>query len=52
MTTESALSPSQLYDCDLALWYADILTRLKSGDLQDLDVEHLIGEIEGLAARE
>jgi len=52
MTAKSALLPSQLYDRDLALWYADTLTKLKSGDLQDLDIEHLIEEIEGLAARD
>lgn len=52
MTAQSALSPSQLYNRDLALWYADTLTKLKSGDWQDLDLEHLIEEIEGLAARD
>lgn len=50
MTAQSALSQSQLYDRDLALWYADTLAKLKAGVLDELDTEHLIEEIEGLAA--
>lgn len=50
MTAQSAISQSQLYDRDLALWYADTLTQLKSKDLANLDIQHLIEEIEGLAA--
>lgn len=52
MTAQSALSQSQLYDRDLALWYADTLAKLKAGVLDELDTEHLIEEIEGLAARD
>ena len=52
MTAQSALSQSQLYDRDLARWYADTLTKLRAGDLENVDVEHLIEEIEGLAARD
>ena len=52
MTAQSALSQSQLYDRDLACWYADTLTKLRAGDLENVDVEHLIEEIEGLAARD
>lgn len=52
MTAQSAISQSQLYDHDLALWYADTLTKLKAGDLEHLDLKHLIEEIEGLAARD
>lgn len=52
MTAQSTLPPFQLYDRDLALWYADTLTKLKSGNLQGLDTEHLIEELEGLAARD
>ena len=52
MTVQSALSLSQLYDRDLALWYADTLAKLKAGVLDQLDTGHLIEEIEGLAARD
>jgi hypothetical protein len=52
MAIQPATTQSTLYDRDLALWYADTLTKLKSGDLSTLDTEHLIEEIEGLAARD
>ena len=52
MTTQSAPADAQLYERDLARWYTDTLTKLKMGDLENLDVEHLIEEIEGLAARD
>jgi len=52
MTAQSALSQSQLYDRDLARWYADTLIKLRAGDLENVDIEHLIEEIEGLAARD
>jgi uncharacterized damage-inducible protein DinB len=52
MKTSSALSSAKLYDLDLALWYADTLAKLKARDLQTLDIDHLIEEIEGLAARD
>lgn len=52
MTAQSAIAQSQLYDRDLARWYAQTLTQLKAGDLDSLDVAHLIEEIEGLAARD
>lgn len=52
MTAQSAIAQSQLYDRDLALWYADTIAQLKASDLANLDLEHLIEEIEGLAARD
>ncbi|MEA5450063.1 DUF29 domain-containing protein [Leptolyngbya sp. CCNP1308] len=52
MTAQSAIAQSQLYDRDLARWYAETLAQLKAGDLENLDVGHLIEEIEGLAARD
>lgn len=52
MTAQAALSISPLYDRDLALWYADTLTKLKAGNLNAIDIEPLIEEIEGLAARD
>jgi Domain of unknown function DUF29 len=52
MTAQSAIAQSQLYDRDLALWYADTIAQLKASELENLDLEHLIEEIEGLAARD
>jgi hypothetical protein len=55
MTAPPAHSQAQisnLYDRDLALWYQTTLAQLKAGKLSDLDVEHLIEEIESLAARD
>lgn len=52
MTAQSAIAQSQLYDRDLARWYAETLAQLKAGDLSNLDLAHLIEEIEGLAARD
>jgi hypothetical protein len=52
MTTQSAIAQSQLYDRDLALWYAKTVAQLKAGDLASVDLAHLIEEIEGLAARD
>ncbi|NER78601.1 MAG: DUF29 domain-containing protein [Leptolyngbya sp. SIO1D8] len=51
-TSSSARSQVHLDDRDLALWYDDTLTKLKARDLQNLDIETLIEEIEGLAARD
>jgi hypothetical protein len=52
MTAQPAIAQSQLYNRDLALWYADTIAQLKAGDLASVDLEHLIEEIEGLAARD
>lgn len=52
MTTQSTILPTQLYDRDLALWYAHTVQQLKAGELNALDIEHLVEEIEGLSARD
>ena len=52
MTAQPAIAQSQLYDRDLALWYAEVVAQLKAGDLASVDLAHLIEEIEGLAARD
>ena len=52
MTAPSTLSSPTLYDRDLALWYTETLAKLKAGELHSLDIDHLIEEIEGLAARD
>jgi Domain of unknown function DUF29 len=40
------------YDCDLSLWLEETIAQLKRGDLQNIDIEHLIEELEGLAGRD
>lgn len=52
MMAQSAMSQTRLYDRDLALWYAETLNKLKAGELNALDIEHLIEEIAGLAGRD
>ncbi|PZV19481.1 MAG: DUF29 domain-containing protein [Pseudanabaena sp.] len=43
---------STLYDRDLNLWLQEAIAKLKVGDFQNLDVENLIEELEGLAGRD
>ena len=44
------LTPSlTLYDRDLDLWLETAIVQLKAGDFQNLDVENLIEELEGLS---
>ena len=52
MTQAIAPPPSTLYERDLNLWLGDAITKLKAGDFQNLDVENLIEELEGLAGRD
>lgn len=47
-----AAQKSDLYEQDLALWFADMVLKLQAGDFTKLDTEHLIEEIEGLAGRD
>jgi len=48
-----AIAPkTDLYDRDLNLWVEDTIAKLKAGDMQSLDVEHLIEELESLAGRD
>jgi len=41
--------PVSLYDRDLDLWLETAIVQLKAGDFQNLDVENLIEELEGLS---
>jgi len=41
-----------LYDRDLNLWLENAIAKLKAGDFQNLDIENLIEELEGLAGRD
>jgi hypothetical protein len=51
MTIAIALKTT-LYERDLNLWVEDTIAKLKAGDLQNLDIENLIEELEGLAGRD
>ena len=50
--TQTIARKISLYDQDLNLWLETAIAQLKGGDLQDLDVENLIEELEGLAGRD
>ena len=50
--TQTIARKISLYDQDLNLWLETAIAQLKAGDLQDLDVENLIEELEGLAGRD
>ncbi len=43
---------STLYETDLALWFAQTIHALKTRDFDQVDWEHLIVEVEGLAGRD
>ena len=44
-----AIAPkATLYERDLNLWVEDTIDKLKAGDFQNLDIENLIEEIEGV----
>ena len=47
-STPSLTTPVSLYDRDLDLWLEMAIVQLKAGDFQNLDVENLIEELEGL----
>ncbi len=47
------ISPqTNLYERALNLWVEDTITKLKARDLDNLDIENLIEELEGLAGRD
>lgn len=45
-------TPQNLYQQDLVAWYEDTVAKLKAGDFQEIDIDSLIEEIEGLAGRD
>ncbi len=47
-----AAQKTLLYEQDLNLWLEQAIAQLKSGQLKELDIENLIEELEGLAARD
>lgn len=50
--TQTIARKTSLYDRDLNLWLETAIAQLKTGNLQDLDIENLIEELEGLAGRD
>ncbi|MGA0199457.1 MAG: DUF29 domain-containing protein, partial [Prochlorotrichaceae cyanobacterium] len=49
--TQIIVKPT-LYDTDLNLWLETVISQLRSGDLQNVDIENLIQELEGLSGRD
>ncbi|TYQ31554.1 DUF29 domain-containing protein [Pseudanabaena sp. UWO310] len=49
--TQAMVKPT-LYDTDLNLWLETIISQLRSGDLENVDIENLIEELDGLAGRD
>lgn len=50
--TQTIAAKKSLYEQDLNLWLETAIAQLKSRDLQDLDIDNLIEELEGLAGRD
>lgn len=50
--TQTIAKKYSLYEIDLNLWLETVITQLKTGDLQNLDIKNLIEELEGLAGRD
>jgi hypothetical protein len=50
--TQTITSKKSLYELDLNLWLENAIAQLKAGKLQDLDIENLIEELEGLVGRD
>jgi hypothetical protein len=46
------LPKPSLYEQDMVLWCADTIAKLREGNFANLDIEHLVEEIEGLANRD
>jgi hypothetical protein len=52
LMTQTIAKKISLYDQDLNLWLETAITQLKSGSLENLDIENLVEELEGLAGRD
>jgi len=50
--TQVIAPKNDLYDRDLNLWLEEAIAQLQAGDLQNLDIENLIEELQGLAGRD
>ncbi|OIP70502.1 MAG: hypothetical protein AUK48_13645 [Oscillatoriales cyanobacterium CG2_30_44_21] len=50
--TQTITEKISLYDQDLNLWLEAAIAQLKNGNLENLDIENLIEELEGLAGRD
>jgi hypothetical protein len=51
-TMTRAIAKQTLYDTDLNLWLETVISQLRSRDLENIDIENLIEELEGLAGRD
>jgi hypothetical protein len=51
-TMTRAIEKQTLYDTDLNLWLETVISQLRSRDLENIDIENLIEELEGLAGRD
>jgi hypothetical protein len=45
-------SQKTLYERDLVAWCEDTVAKLKAGEFQEIDIDSLVEEIEGLAGRD
>jgi hypothetical protein len=52
LQTAIPATTENLYDRDYQLWLADTIGKLKAGDFRDLDIAHLVEEIEDLGKRD
>jgi Domain of unknown function DUF29 len=52
LQTSIPATTENLYDRDFQLWVADTIGKLKAGDFQDLDIGHLVEELEDLGKRD
>ena len=52
LMTQTIAKKISLYDQDLNLWLETVIAQLKSGSLENLDIENLVEELEGLAGRD
>ncbi len=50
--TQTIARRTSLYDLDLNLWLETAIAQLRIGNLENLDIENLIEELEGLAGRD
>jgi len=50
--TQTIAARKSLYEQDLNLWLETAIAQLKSRNLQDLDIDNLVEELEGLAGRD
>lgn len=50
--SKSELEQETLYERDLNLWLIETIAQLKARDFEQIDIKHLIEELEGLGGRD